>query len=63
LVNRSALYAPARAQVVLARLLSKPVITAQVVGTSKLHHLDDAFSSVNMLHQSLVHALRDMPWI
>jgi len=44
LVNRSALYAPARAQVVLARLLSKPVITAQVVGTSKLHHLDAARS-------------------
>jgi hypothetical protein len=35
LVNRSALYAPARAQVVLARPLSKPVITAQVIGTSK----------------------------
>ena len=47
----------------MARLLSKPVIAAQVVGTSKLHHLDDAFSSVNILHQSLAHALRDTPWI
>jgi hypothetical protein len=44
LANRSALYTPARAQV-LARLLSKPVITAQVVGAFKQHYLYDAFSS------------------
>src|SRR5271155_4891874 len=37
-----------RAQVVLAWLLSKPVITAPIVGATKLHHLDDALASVNV---------------
>ena len=31
-----------RAQVALAWLLSKPVITAPIVGATKLHHLDDS---------------------
>ena len=35
-----------RAQVALAWLLSKPVITAPIVGATKLHHLDDAIASV-----------------
>ncbi len=35
-----------RAQVALAWLLSKPVITAPIVGATKLHHLDDAVASV-----------------
>ena len=36
-----------RAQVALAWLLAKPVITAPiVVGATKLHHLDDALASV-----------------
>ena len=35
-----------RAQVALAWLLSKPVITAPIVGATKLHHLDDAIPSV-----------------
>src|SRR5262252_7412945 len=35
-----------RAQVALAWLLSKPVITARIVGATKLHHLDDAIASV-----------------
>jgi hypothetical protein len=48
LASRSALYAPAGAQVVLARLLFKPIITAQVVGTLKQDHLYDAFSSVTV---------------
>ncbi|MGA7259753.1 MAG: aldo/keto reductase [Stellaceae bacterium] len=38
----------ARAQVALAWLLSKPVITAPIVGATKLHHLDDALASVNV---------------
>jgi aryl-alcohol dehydrogenase-like predicted oxidoreductase len=34
-----------RAQVALAWLLAKPVITAPIVGATKLHHLDDALAS------------------
>src|SRR5438128_6128345 len=37
-----------RAQVALAWLLSKPVITAPIVGATRLHHLDDALASVNV---------------
>jgi 1-deoxyxylulose-5-phosphate synthase len=37
-----------RAQVALAWLLSKPVITAPIVGATKLHHLDDAIASVEV---------------
>jgi aryl-alcohol dehydrogenase-like predicted oxidoreductase len=38
----------ARAQVALAWLLSKPVITAPIVGATKLQHLDDALVSVEV---------------
>src|ERR1700682_1185185 len=37
-----------RAQVALAWLLAKPVITAPIVGATKLHHLEDALASVNV---------------
>src|SRR5246127_2123542 len=37
-----------RAQVALAWLLSKPVITAPIVGATKLEHLADAIASVNV---------------
>src|ERR1700749_4390533 len=37
-----------RAQVALAWLLPKPVITAPIVGATKLHHLDAALASVNV---------------
>jgi len=37
-----------RAQVALAWLLAKPVITAPIVGATKLRHLDDALASVNV---------------
>jgi 1-deoxyxylulose-5-phosphate synthase len=37
-----------RAQVALAWLLSKPVITAPIVGATKLPQLDDAIASVNV---------------
>jgi aryl-alcohol dehydrogenase-like predicted oxidoreductase len=51
-VDRVAEVAAARnipqAQVALAWLLSKPVITAPIVGATKLHHLDDALASVNV---------------
>ena len=32
----------------LAWLLAKPVITAPIVGATKLHHLDDAIASVDV---------------
>src|SRR4029077_11097909 len=35
-----------RAQIALAWLLHKPVITAPIVGATKLEHLDDAFGSL-----------------
>ena len=35
-----------RAQIAIAWLLSKPVITAPIVGATKLQHLDDAIASV-----------------
>jgi 1-deoxyxylulose-5-phosphate synthase len=37
-----------RAQVALAWLLSKPVITAPIVGATKLLHLDDAIAAVDV---------------
>jgi aryl-alcohol dehydrogenase-like predicted oxidoreductase len=37
-----------RAQVALAWLLAKPVITAPIIGATKLRHLDDALASVNV---------------
>ena len=40
-----------RAQVALAWLLAKPVITAPIVGATKLQHLDDALASVR--HQAV----------
>ncbi len=37
-----------RAQVALAWLLAKPVITAPIVGATKLQHLDDAVAAVSL---------------
>jgi aryl-alcohol dehydrogenase-like predicted oxidoreductase len=37
-----------RAQIALAWLLAKPVITAPIVGATKLHHLDDAVAAVDV---------------
>jgi aryl-alcohol dehydrogenase-like predicted oxidoreductase len=37
-----------RAQVALAWLLSKPVVTAPIVGATKLQHLADAIAAVNL---------------
>src|SRR5204863_7857471 len=37
-----------RAQVALAWLLAKPIITAPIVGATKLQHLDDALASVSV---------------
>jgi aryl-alcohol dehydrogenase-like predicted oxidoreductase len=38
----------ARSQIALAWLLAKPVITAPIVGATKLHHLDDAIAAVDV---------------
>jgi aryl-alcohol dehydrogenase (NADP+) len=37
-----------RAQVALAWVAQNPVITAPIVGTSKLHHLDDALAALSL---------------
>ncbi|WP_121192561.1 aldo/keto reductase [Motilibacter peucedani] len=37
-----------RAQVALAWMLSKPVVTSPIVGASKPHHLDDAVAAVDL---------------
>ncbi len=37
-----------RAQVALAWMLSKPFITAPIVGTTKPHHLDDAIAAIDL---------------
>ena len=37
-----------RAQIALAWLLSKPVITAPIIGATKLQHLDDALAAVSV---------------
>jgi aryl-alcohol dehydrogenase-like predicted oxidoreductase len=36
------------AQVALAWMLSKPVITAPIVGTTKPHHLEDAAAALSV---------------
>ncbi len=51
-VNRVAEVAKARgvprAQIALAWLLHKPVITAPIIGATKLEHLDDALGSLEV---------------
>jgi len=37
-----------RAQVALAWLLSKPVVTAPIIGVTKPHHIDDAVAAVDL---------------
>lgn len=38
----------ARAQVALAWMLSKPVVTSPIIGATKPHHLDDAVASIDI---------------
>ena len=38
----------ARAQIALAWLLTKPAVTAPIVGATKLHHLEDAVAAVSL---------------
>jgi aryl-alcohol dehydrogenase (NADP+) len=52
-----------RGQVALAWLLSKPAITAPIVGASKLHHLDDAIASVNVKLSTAEIASLEEPYV
>jgi aryl-alcohol dehydrogenase-like predicted oxidoreductase len=53
----------ARAQVALAWLLAKPVITAPIVGATKLEHLDDALASVRVRLSEDEIALLEEPYV
>jgi 1-deoxyxylulose-5-phosphate synthase len=52
-----------RAQVALAWLLAKPVITAPIVGATKLRHLDDAIASVDVKLSAEEIAALEEPYI
>src|SRR5919107_175966 len=52
-----------RAQVALAWLLAKPVITAPIVGATKLQHLDDALASVRVKLSEEEIALLEEPYV
>jgi aryl-alcohol dehydrogenase-like predicted oxidoreductase len=52
-----------RAQVALAWLLAKPVITAPIVGATKLQHLDDALASVGVKLSEDEMALLEEPYV
>jgi len=52
-----------RAQVALAWLLAKPIITAPIVGATKLQHLDDALASVRVKLSEDEIALLEEPYI
>jgi aryl-alcohol dehydrogenase-like predicted oxidoreductase len=50
------------AQVALAWLLSKPVVTAPIVGASKLAQLDDAIAAVDVVLTADEIALLEAPY-
>ena len=52
-----------RAQIALAWLLAKPVITAPIVGATKLHHLDDAGAAVDVRLSAQEIAALEEPYI
>jgi aryl-alcohol dehydrogenase-like predicted oxidoreductase len=52
-----------RAQVALAWLLAKPVITAPIVGATKLHHLEDALAAVNVKLSTAEIAVLEEPYV
>jgi 1-deoxyxylulose-5-phosphate synthase len=52
-----------RAQVALAWLLAKPVITAPIVGATKLQHLDDALAAVRVKLSTDEIALLEEPYV
>ncbi len=52
-----------RAQIALAWLLTKPMITAPIVGATKLHHLDDALASVTVKLSAEEIAALEAPYV
>jgi aryl-alcohol dehydrogenase-like predicted oxidoreductase len=52
-----------RAQIALAWLLAKPMITAPIVGATKLHHLDDALASVTVKLSAEEIAALEAPYV
>jgi len=52
-----------RAQVALAWLLAKPVITAPIVGATKLQHLDDALAAVTLKLSAQEITLLEGPYV
>jgi len=52
-----------RAQMALAWVLAKPVITAPIVGATKLHHLDDAIAAVDVKLSAEEIAALEEPYI
>ena len=66
-VDRVAVVAAARsvprAQVALAWLLSKRVITPPIVGATKLHHLDDAIAAINVKLSAEEIAALEQPYV
>jgi 1-deoxyxylulose-5-phosphate synthase len=52
-----------RAQIALAWLLSKPVITVPIVGATKLHHLDDAIAAINVKLSAEEIAALEQPYV
>jgi aryl-alcohol dehydrogenase-like predicted oxidoreductase len=52
-----------RAQVALAWLLAKPVITAPIVGATKLHHIDDALAALDVKLDAAEIATLEEPYI
>jgi aryl-alcohol dehydrogenase-like predicted oxidoreductase len=48
------------AQIALAWMLSKPAITAPIIGATKLHHLEDAVASLSVqLSEEEIHRLEE----
>jgi 1-deoxyxylulose-5-phosphate synthase len=66
-VNRVAEVAAARGirrpQLALVSLLAKPVITAPIVGATKLHHLEDALAAVNVKLSTAEIAALEEPYV
>ena len=52
-----------RAQVALAWLLAKPIITAPIVGATKLQHLDDALAAVTLKLSAQEITLLEGPYV
>jgi aryl-alcohol dehydrogenase (NADP+) len=52
-----------RAQIALAWILSKPGISAPIVGTSKVAHLDDAVAAVHLALRAEEIAALEAPYV